>query len=137
MKGKENFVLILEIYNKLIKFEAISFLKQSLLKLIMENPQDIHSYDKETRRDFEKSQNLQEILFSIIYDQEKEFTRNYLKGQFPLHGMFDEIDRSIERLEMIEKDGADTYYDSQDYDELKDYQYFDLIAIYAQVRSSK
>ena len=27
--GKSNFVLLLEIYNKLIKFEAISFLKQS------------------------------------------------------------------------------------------------------------
>ena len=133
INDKDNFVLILEIYNKLIKFDAISFLKQSLLRLIMNTPSDIHSHDKETRREFEKSQNLQEILFSIIKNQEKEFTRDYFKNLFPLEGMFDEIDKSINKLNEIEENNEDDNYDEQDYDELRDYQYFDLISIYSQL----
>ncbi|CAI2387002.1 unnamed protein product [Moneuplotes crassus] len=133
IRNSENFVLILEIYNKLIKFEAISFLKQSLTKLIMSTPEDIHSHDKETRRDFEKAQNLQEIIYSIIQDQEKVFTRDFLAQHFPLEKAFNEICSSIDRLNEIEETEKDKKYDSQDYDELRDYQYIDLLNIYTQL----
>ena len=52
IKGYENSVLILEIYNKLIKFEAVSFLKPALIKLTMQNTEEIHSYDKEKQERF-------------------------------------------------------------------------------------
>ena len=135
IKGEDNFIVILKIYNKLIKFEAISFLKQSLIKLVMKSPEDIHTFDKETRREFEKCLNLQEILYSVINNQEVTFTRDFLVSHFPLSGMIDEIDNSLERLNEIEKE--DDSYDAQDYDELRDYQCFDLIKIYVQVGSLK
>ena len=97
----------------------------------MKNPEDIHTFDKETRREFEKSLNLQEIIYSIINNQEMVFTRDFLVSHFPLSGMIDEIDNSLERLNEIEKE--DDSYDAQDYDELRDYQCFDLIKIYVQV----
>ena len=133
IQNNENFVLILEIYNKLIKFEAISFLKQSLTKLIMNQPENIHSYDKDTRRDYEKAQNLQEVVYNIIRDQEKVFTRDFLTQHFPLKDAFQEITDSIERLDQIESDNYDKKYDSQDYDDLRDFQYVDLLNIYSQV----
>jgi hypothetical protein len=92
IKGRENFVLILEIYNKLIKFEAISFLKQSLIKLIVKNPNDLYPHNKESRRDFEKAINLLEIVHSIIKGQEMIFIRSFLKKRFPLETMFENID---------------------------------------------
>jgi hypothetical protein len=131
IKSQENFVLILEIYNKLIKYEASSFLKQSLIKMIMKRPEDIHSYGKETRRQFEKSQNFQEILFSIIRNNEMLFIREFLKKEFPLAGIFDEIEKSNECLNTIEKE--DDSYDAQEYDELRDFQYIDLIKIYVEL----
>ena len=121
VKGKENLVLILEIYNKLIKFEAISFLKQSLTKLVVKNPEDLHTFDKTSRREFEKSLNLQEIIYSIIYNQEMVFIRNYLKEIFKFGDLFEEIEKSIDQLDEIEKE--DHSYDAQDYDELREFQY--------------
>ena len=78
--GKENFVIILEIYNKLIKFEAVSFLKHSLLKLIMKNMQQVHSAGQRTRREFEAALNLQEIIYSIINNQEMHYIRGKYKN---------------------------------------------------------
>jgi hypothetical protein len=99
--------------------------------MIMKRPEDIHSYGKETRRQFEKSQNFQEIIFSIIKNNEMLFIREFLKKQFPLEGIFDEIDKSNECLNTIEKE--DDSYDTQEYDELRDFQYIDLIKIYVEL----
>mmetsp|Transcript_29160 Transcript_29160/g.33357 ORF Transcript_29160/g.33357 Transcript_29160/m.33357 type:complete len:821 (-) Transcript_29160:2783-5245(-) len=129
--GKENFVILLEIYNKLIKFESISFLKHSLAKLILTSAEDFYTYTKTTRKEFEKSLNIQEIIYSIIYDQKMLFMRDFLKTYFPLNGMFDMIEKSIANLEVLES--KDNEYDSQDYDEFRDYQYMDLIDIYEQL----
>lgn len=128
---KGNLSILLEIYNKLIKFEAISFLKQSLMKFILKTPGAILSYDKETRKDFEKSLNIQEIIYSVIFNQEMIFVREFLKSYFPLSEFFDIIDNSISKLEAL--NATDEEYDDQDYDELKDYQYVALINIYTQL----
>ena len=42
-QGKENYLIILQIYKKLIKFEAASFLKNLLLKYIMKNMNEVYS----------------------------------------------------------------------------------------------
>lgn len=94
----------------------------------MGNPDDIHSHNKETRREYEKSLNLQEIIHNIIYDNEMLFIREFLKEQFPLEDMFIEIDKSIDALNNIET--RDSTYDSQEYEELRNFQYADIIKIY-------
>lgn len=100
----------------------------------MKNPNEIHSYGKETRREYEKSQNLQEILYNIIKNNEILFIRDFLKKQFPLEDMFDEIDQSIQTLnELEDKHAKEDTFDSQDYDELRDFQYTDLLKIYIEL----
>jgi hypothetical protein len=131
IKGRENFVLILEIYNKLIKFEAISFLKQSLIKFIVKSPDELHPHNKESRREFEKAINLLEIINNIIKNQEMIFIRSFLKKRFSLETMFENIDSWISRLGEIENN--DSTYDAQDFDELRDYTYIDLTNLYIQI----
>lgn len=129
--NKENFVLLLEIYNKLIKFETISFLKESLVKLILQNPHEIFTNTKDSRQEFEKSLNIQEIIYSVIYNQEMKFVREFLKDYFKLESFNDIIEKSIDRLDQLEIEYSE--YDAQDYDELREYQYIAIINIYMQL----
>lgn len=66
MNNQQNFVVLLEIFNKLIKFEAVSFLKQPLTKLVLDYPDFIITHDKDIIRDFIRGLNTQEIIFSVI-----------------------------------------------------------------------
>ena len=66
MNNQQNFVVLLEIFNKLIKFEAVSFLKQPLTKLVLDYPDFIITNDKDIIRDFIRGLNTQEIIFSVI-----------------------------------------------------------------------
>ena len=56
---------------------------------------------------------------------------DFFKKQFPLTDLFKEIDESIDSLNTIANE--DNTYDLQDYEELREYQYIDLLNIYAQL----
>ena len=99
--------------------------------MIMKNPESLHSSNQGTRKDFEKSLNLQEIAISIISSQEMLFIRNFLKELFPLENLFQILDESIQTLNGFEKDDQD--YDDQDYEELREVQYVDMINLYIQI----
>lgn len=129
--AEENFVILLEIYNKLIRFDSMSFLKKPLIKLILDQPELIHTHTKETRQEFEKALNIQEILFSILSHQNMFFIRDYLKSFFPAEGFYRIVDASIVKLDELEPN--DDYYDAQDYDELRDYQHVALLNLYNQL----
>jgi len=60
--NEQNVALILKIFNKMIKFDSISFLRQSLAKPILQSLQKIHTYEMETRYEFEKTLSIQEIV---------------------------------------------------------------------------
>ena len=64
--NKNNFKILLEIYDKLLDFERMSFIKDSIIKYIFDNPEMLTTYDKNDRDDFEISLNLQEIIFHIL-----------------------------------------------------------------------
>ena len=64
--NKNNFKILLEIYDKLLDFERMSFSKDSIIKYIFDNPEMLTTYDKNDRDDFEISLNLQEIIFHIL-----------------------------------------------------------------------
>lgn len=99
--------------------------------MIMKDPESLHSSNQGTRKDFEKSLNLQEIAISIISSQEMLFIRNFLKELFPLENLFQILDESIQTLNGFEKDDQD--YDDQDYEELREVQYVDMINLYIQI----
>ena len=44
MGDKGNFVILLDIFNKLMNFESMGKIKKSLIKLILENPEKLASY---------------------------------------------------------------------------------------------
>ena len=135
MNDKENFVILLEIFNKLIKFQAFSFLRQPLTRLILDKPEFIVSYDKDVERDFVRALNTQEIIYSIISNKKMKFMRKFLKSYFPLKDMLKHIESSVQKLGELEDKYKDSNrnMDTEDYDELRDYQYFDLVNIYIQV----
>jgi hypothetical protein len=123
--------LILEIYNKLIKFQGLSFLKKSLTKLIVDKPSNLHSHSKSTLNEFEKALNLQEITVSILQSEKMMFIRNFLKEEFPLKDSIPMIEDSIYALKVIEETESD--HDDQDFEELRDCQYLDLTNLYVQL----
>ena len=135
MNDKENFVILLEIFNKLIKFQAFSFLRQPLTRLVLDKPEFIVSYDKDVERDFVRALNTQEIIYSIISNKKMKFMRKFLKSYFPLKDMLKHIESSVQKLGELEDKYKDSNrnMDTEDYDELRDYQYFDLVNIYIQV----
>jgi hypothetical protein len=106
-------------------------LRQTLVKIVLENPNDILTSEKNTKIEFEKSLNLQEIIYSVIHNQEITFLREFLKDHFPLGDFFTIIDKSIDKLDVLQL--SDEIYDAQDYDELKEHQYIAIINIYTQL----
>ena len=61
--------------------------------------------------------------------------RKFLKSYFPFKDMFKQIESSVDKLNKLEemyKEGNKNM-DTEDYDELRDYQYFDLVNIYIQI----
>jgi hypothetical protein len=48
-----NVAIILNIFNKLVKFEGSSFLRQGLVKLILELPFKPYAYDQNEKTEFE------------------------------------------------------------------------------------
>ena len=131
INNPQNFVVILEIFNKIIKFEAVSFLKQPLTKLVLDSPEFIITHDKDTIRDFVRGLNTQEIIFNIIWNQQMKFMRKFLKSYFPFKNMMSHIEAWIKKLDQFEHTWKD--YNSQEIDELRDDQFIDLVNIYIQV----
>ena len=131
MNDKENFVILLEIFNKLIKFQIFSFLRQPLTRLILDTREFIISYDKDNERDFIRALNTQEIVYSIIWNQQMKFMRKLLRSYFPFKDMMKQIEMSMERLNELEQQNKDL--DSEDFDELREDQYIDIVNIYIQV----
>ena len=131
MNESDNFVILLEIFNKLIKFQVFSFLMQPLTRLILDSREYIISHDKETERDFIRALNTQEIVYSIIWNQQMKFMRKLLKSYFPFPDLLKNVEMSINNLNELEIHNKDL--DSDDFDELREDQYIDLINIYIQV----
>jgi hypothetical protein len=103
----------------------------ALVKLILDNPENVYSYNKENRNKFEMALNIQEIIFNILSNQEMMFTRDFLKQFFTIEKFFELIDKSISKLDELEL--QDNEYDEQDYEDLRDWTYIALINIYHQL----
>lgn len=58
----ENFRILLEIYNKLLNFERMSFIRDSIIRIAFDNTEIVVASSKETREEFETSLNFQEIV---------------------------------------------------------------------------
>mmetsp|Transcript_1644 Transcript_1644/g.2034 ORF Transcript_1644/g.2034 Transcript_1644/m.2034 type:complete len:685 (-) Transcript_1644:200-2254(-) len=101
--NEKNFTTLLKIFNKMIKFDSNSFLRQPLTKLILKNLDSIHTFEKSTRSDIERVLNIQEIISSIASNREMLFMRDVLKDHFPLSEMFTFVDQSIATIDRLEE----------------------------------
>ena len=66
----DNFKILFKIYDKLLDSKRMSFIKDSIIKCIFDNPDMLTTFDKDDRDNFEISLNLQETIFHILVTNE-------------------------------------------------------------------
>ena len=131
IKNTENFTILLEIFNKLIKFDAFAFIRQPLTKLIINSPEYIVTFDQKNEKDFIRALNTQEIIYNLILNQNMKYMRMFIKSYFHFNEMLSILDKSISKIDELEINSAKMGF--QELEELKDTQYFNLINIYIQI----
>ena len=131
IKNTENFTILLEIFNKLIKFDAFAFIRQPLTKLIINSPEYIVTFDQKNEKDFIRALNTQEIIYNLILNQNMKYMRMFIKSYFHFNEMLSILDKSISKIDELEINSAKMGF--QELEELKDTQYINLINIYIQV----
>ena len=131
IKNTENFTILLEIFNKLIKFDAFAFIRQPLTKLIINSPEYILTFDQKNEKDFIRALNTQEIIYNLILNQNMKYMRMFIKSYFHFNEMLSILDKSISKIDELEINSAKIGF--QELEELKDAQYINLINIYIQV----
>jgi hypothetical protein len=67
---KENFAILLEIYDNLLDYERMSFIKDSIIEMVFKDSNLLKTDDKRTRQEFLISLNLQEIIFHVLSSSE-------------------------------------------------------------------
>ena len=95
MGNQSNFVILLDIYNKLMDFETMGKIKKSLIKLILEHPEMLDHSKKKDRPAFEASLNVKEILFHILNNQELSYTRDSFISFFPLEDFINRLEKPL------------------------------------------
>ena len=75
--------------------------------------------------------NIQEIIYNIISNQQMSYMRTFLKSLFPFKEMLLHIEKSIMKIDELEINNKDMKF--QDFEEIRDDQYINLTSIYIQV----
>ena len=131
MGHESNFVVLLDIFNKLMDYETVGTIKSSLVKLILRQPEKLDSDNANNSAEFEASINVKEILYHILSNKELSYTREKFMDLFPLEIFVDRLNASLEKLELLEKEEDDEEQDEQAYEELRESQQKALIDLYA------
>jgi hypothetical protein len=137
MGHESNFVILLDIFNKLMDFEAMGKIKKSLIKLILDHPEMLESFNKKTRAEFEASINVKEILFHILSNQELSYTRDSFVGLFSLDDFIPHLKDSLQKLDEIEEEEEDEDVDAQEYEELRESLQRVVIDLYCNLHFNK
>lgn len=130
MGHQSNFVILLDIFNKLMDFESMGKIKKSLIKLILEHPEMLESSKKTTRSEVEASINVKEILYHILSNQELSYTRDSFVALFPFEDFVERLQDSLDLLDKLEEEEEDEDVDAQEYEELRESQQQVLIDLY-------
>lgn len=137
MGNEENFVILLDIFNKLMDFESSGKIRKSLIKLILKHPEMLDSTRVKTRAQFEASINVKEILFHILKNQGLNYTRDSFISLFKMDELIDRLERSLDLLDKLEKNEEDEEIDEQEYEELRESQQQVLVDIYSNLHFDK
>ena len=76
MGHESNFVVLLDIFNKLMDFESMGKIKKSLIKLILDNKDMLEAENAKNSAKFEASINVKEILLHILSNRELSYTKD-------------------------------------------------------------
>ena len=131
MKNQDNFACLLEIFNKLIKFDAFSFIRQPLTRLIISSPDFITTFDKMNYKDLIRTLSTQKLIWNLIWTKSMKYMRMFLKTYFNFKEMILHIENSIMKIDEFEQNNNDT--DLKEFEDLRDVQYINLISIFNQI----
>lgn len=137
MGNQSNFVILLDIYNKLMDFETMGKIKKSLIKLILEHPEMLDHSKKKDRPAFEASLNVKEILFHILNNQELSYTRDSFISFFPLEDFINRLEKPLNLLEKLENEEEDEDVDEQEYEEFRESHQQVVIDLYSNLHFDK
>jgi len=146
MGHASNFVILLDIFNKLMDFETSGKVKKSLIKLILEHPEMLESSKNGNVAEFEASVNVKEILFHILNNQELSYTRDSFISLFPMEEFVDRLDSSLKLLDTLEEDNNEDANEDDDreedvkkeeYEELRNSHQKVLVSLYCNLHFNK
>jgi hypothetical protein len=135
--NEENFVILLDIFNKLMDYESSGKIRKSLVKLILKHPEMLDSSNVKTRAQLEASINVKEILYHILKNQGLKYTRDYFVTQFKMNELIDRLEKSLGILDKLEKNEKDKEIDDQEYEELRESQQQVIVDIYCNLHFNK
>jgi len=131
MGNQSNFVILLDIFNKLMDFESMGKIKKSLIKLILGNKDMLNASNSTNSAEFEASINVKEILVHILKNQELSYTRDSFVECFPLEEMIDRLKESLNALNHIQSEEEDEDQDEQEYEEFRESHQMVMVELYS------
>lgn len=137
MGHPSNFVVLLDIFNKLMDYETSGTIRKSLVKLLLKQPEKLDSANAKNIAEYEASINVKEILFHILTNQELSYTKDSFILLFPLSNFVERLNSSLEKLDELEKNEENEDYDAQEYEELRESQQKVLIELYSHLHFNK
>jgi hypothetical protein len=135
--NEENFVILLDIFNKLMDYESSGKIRKSLVKLILKHPEMLDSTNVKTRAQLEASINVKEILYHILKNQGLKYTRDSFVSLFKMNELIDRLEKSLSILDDLEKKEEDEEIDHQEYEELRESQQQVIVDIYCNLHFNK